>query len=465
MAAPALQFWLRLPRAILNPMQMDYPGPNGLRRRPQIWLQLTLLIGFLFCLVLGVGALAAVVLLQTEPATDAGLPPVAAFPRTQIVPHHALMQLAGDPPLAIAYQALQAGELDTAYAVALFTPELTDAQRLALLLQLGRRYLDAGQPETAVTAFDLAQSVTVLGIALTPIERSQALLQIATGYLDAEKPEAARAAAVQTRRLGVQTPGLLPAQRAQIFESLRPVAKRLEDTSLSQEIDDLANNPYLTPGGVLRASRWITLTEAVAPDPAVDAATTTRLQAARALADRIAFTGGIDVDPERQTLTAALVAEDQARGAAFQRAVGAGLTLNQQIGLLHERRAWLALKARIALGGFGMALAPEWEAAPQAILQELAATTNNLITVVENLITTLPEPAAQAMLRSEALTWLAGQSALGLLPGVSPLELSDRLRTAQNELTRLGAPLALPITYDRSAQPPGFRIVPPELLQ
>lgn len=444
-------------------MQLEYP--RRARRRPQVWLQLTLLIGFLFCLVLGVGALAALVVVQTEPPAQKTESPLAAFPRSQIVPQHALMQLTGDPADALAYQALAAGELDLAYTIALFTPEMSDMRRLTLWIQLGARYLDANRPDDAIQAYLLARSTAILGRNLTTLERSQALLQITDGLLDAQAQAAALDSAVQAKRLATQTPDLLPAQRSQIFENLRTPAQRLGDSAFEQEVKDLARNPYLSPQAQVLAGRWISLTEAVAFDPAVDAALTTRRQAARVLADRITLTGGIDIDPERQTLAGALTAEDQARAAAYQRALSAGLSLPQQFYLLQERRAWLALKTRIALGGFGMALVPEWDQNAPAIVQELGGVTNNTVSVVEAIIGTLADPVAQAMLRVEALTWLAQQLELGMLPNVTSTQLSDQLRVAQAELTRLGAPLALPIAYDRDASPPGFRYVAPEAIQ
>ncbi|HXF64604.1 MAG TPA: hypothetical protein VNK95_23435 [Caldilineaceae bacterium] len=453
----------------LDRLELEYPEQRRLRRRPQAWLQLTLLIGFLFCLLLGVGALAALMLLQTEPAIDENASPLASFPRQQIIPHHALAQLAGDPPAALAFQALQAGELDTAFAISLFTTELADTQRLALFLQLARRYVETERPEEAILAYHLARSTAILGASLTTLERSQALLQIAEGLLDAGNREAALDAAVQARRLAVQTPDLLPAQRSQVFESLRPIARQLEDPAFLAEINDLVRNPYLSPSGVLLVSHWLTLTaaltETMAPDPAVSAAVAARTQAARVLADRIAFTGGVDIDPERQTLAAALLAEDQARGAAFQRTLAAGLSLNQQFGLLLERRSWLALQTRIALGGFGLSLVPEWEANAQTLRDELASTTTNLMAVVEAITASLPEPADQALLRAQALTWLAQQAELGMLPPEAPGSISEELRVAQTELARLGRPLALPVGFEREATPPGYRYIPPETVQ
>jgi hypothetical protein len=445
-------------------MELGYAKPQRLRRRPHYWLQVTLLVGFLFCLLLGLGALAMLVLLRDEQPAASRSAPAVTFPRDQIVPNHALMQLAGDPASALAYQAIQAGELDTAYAIALFDVAATDPQRLALLLQLGRRYLDAARPEDAAAALNLARSTATLGRDLSPQEQSQALVQIADALLNAEADAAALDVATQAMRVAAQAPELLPAQRSQIFESLRPLAERLNDDLFDQQINELARNPYLSPTGVLVDTDWITLTQSLPPDPAVEAAIAARGQAARVLADRIALTGGIDIEPERQSLAAALTAEDAARAIAVQQGLGAGLAPEQQLALLLDRRAWLALKARVALGGFGLTVAPEWEATASAILDELSATTMNAAALIDAMAAARPQPVDQAMLRTDALYWLAQQVEFGLLTGVTSQDLGERMRLAQSEMARLGTPPALPILLDDAAEPPGFRVAPPSAL-
>jgi hypothetical protein len=212
------------------------------------------------------------------------------------------------------------------------------------------------------------------------------------------------------------------------------------------------------------ADRWLTLGLPLAAEPSLDNAAAVRRQAARALVDRLAA-GAADDEPERQTLAAALTAEDQAQTAAYQSRLGAGLSLAEQFTLLQERRAWLALKLRTASGGFGLSLVPEWEAQPAAIRQELAATTNNIVNVVEAIIATETDPIAQATLRVQTQLWLAQQADLGFYPDRSLEELGNQLRFAQAELLRLGSPPALPVFYAPEATPPGFRFGSPAALQ
>ncbi|MCC6457857.1 MAG: hypothetical protein IT328_23075 [Caldilineaceae bacterium] len=446
-------------------MQLEYENANPSPRRRHVWLQLTLLIGFIFCLILGVGALSALFLLQTEPETPPGVSQLAALPTDQIAPHHALVQLTGDPSKALAYQALQAGELDLAYAITYFAVDLNDSDRLALWLQLGRRYLAMQRMAQGTQAYANARAVVVLGPSLSFNERSQALLQIADELLKVNAIPQALDAAIQVKRLAEQTPDILPAQRSQIFETLRRLSTQLGDATFEADVDAAARNPYITPPGVLLISRWSTLAEPLATDPTVLEAISLRQQAARAFAERIALTGGLDTEPERQTLATALVNEDQARNAAFQRTLSSGLTLGQQFSLLQERRNWAALKLRIAAGAFGTPILPEWEANMSSLQRDLSSANNNLLVVVEALTVAQPDPVAQAMLRVETQMWVAQQMEIGLVTDRTLVDLSDQLRFLQGELTRLGAPLALPVAYGADAVSPGFRFLPFNTLQ
>jgi hypothetical protein len=441
-------------------MELQYGTVQPSTRRRHVWLQLTLLIGFIFCLIIGVGALAALFLLKTEPKDAPALSPLATLPVDKIAASHALAQLAGDPAKALAYQALQAGELDLANAITFFSVDLTDSDRLALWLQLGRRYLAAENTEQGIRAYNHARTVAILSANLTFIERSQALLQIADDLLKVQATAPALDTAIQAKRLAEQTPDILPAQRSQVFETLRQMSGQLNDTSFTDQIDASARNPYLTPPGTALISRWSTLAQPLSEDPAVSDAVKLRRQAARALADRIAATGGIDIDPERQTLMNALLNEDHVRSAAFQRMISSGINLGQQFTLLQSQREWAALKLHVAARAFGISVVPQWEAALPQIQQELASANNNLLVVVEAITTAQSDPVAQAMMRVETQLWVAQQTELGLVADRTLTDISDQMRYLQSQLSQLSEPLALPVALESGSTPPGFRFQP-----
>jgi hypothetical protein len=440
-------------------MELDYPKRPPLHRNPNLWLQMTLLIGFIFCLLLGVGALTALVLLRSEPAspTTAVREPLAL---AQITAQHALRQLAGDPADALAYQALPAGELDLATAIAVYTVDLPAPVRLTILLQTGRRYLAAGRSADAIQSYHLARTLAVTMPSLTFSERSQALIQIADGLGAAEASAEAADAAVQALRVAEQTPDLLPAQRSQVAETLLSLADELRDSALRGQVNALLRDPYYTPAGTLLPTQSAPLGEPLDPDPEVGAAVIRREQAAAILVERMRITGGIDFEPERNALAVALLEEERTRALAFQRATGTALTPGQQYTLLDQRRAWTALRLRIAYGAFGIDLLPEWSANRQAILQEYAAVTNNMITVAEALLVAGDDPVTSMQQRIAHHLWLVQQAEIGLYLDRPLLELDERLRHLQRELANLGAPLSLPVAYDDQAQPAGFRIMP-----
>lgn len=439
------------------PMQIDLARERTARRsRP--WVEVTLVSGFVFSLLLGLVALGALLILQREEPLSLTTPPLQTIQPDRVIPQLALAELAGDPAEALAYQAAAAGESETARAIALFTTHWQGSERLGLLLHLGRRFAEEEAGADAASLFNLARSAAILDPALSASERSLALVQAANGLHNAGESAAALDAATQALRVAEQAPGLLPAQRSQILESLRPLARQLGDRTFTQELAELARNPFIDDRGVLLPGRWPSLATDLVYDPDVQAAVEQRELAARLLADRILLTGGADIAPEIAALASALVAEDQIRNEYYRRSLAAGLPLEQQFALLQDRRAWAALRLRTAMLGFGISLVPEWEQAAAQIEQELGVATANLNLIVEAQANALPEPADQVLLRAEGLFWATQQMELGLYPGGVAADLDAQLGDAQSELERLGSPLALPVAYDAAAMPPGFRI-------
>ncbi|MFN3981117.1 MAG: hypothetical protein ACK4SA_12120, partial [Caldilinea sp.] len=270
-------------------------------------------------------------------------------------------------------------------------------------------------------------------------------------------------AATQATRIAAQSPGLLPAQRSALFTELRSVVESLPRAdsavvSLRALLADYARNPYLTGAGMVVTPTLTTFPQLIAYDSLTQEKIATRRQAARILADRIDFTGGVDIEPERQALAQALIEEDQARTQFYQNP--GEISRGQQLWLLLDRRAWLVEKLRIALGGYGVTIVPEWEAQVGAIRSELAAAHGFLNTVMAAYATEQPSALEKTVLQIETQHWLAAQAMRGLYPNAPTANISEVLRGLQDELKRQGDPLALPIIYEENANPPGFRIQP-----
>lgn len=433
------------------------PAPRAPRARRR-WLEVLLLAGFLLSVVAGLIALAVLWSLSQRPATP---PAAAAFDLLEperVQPGLAVRALAGDPPAALAAQAIRAGELPTAAALLLFDAQTEGSARAALWRRLGQALQAQGEDAKAALAHRQLLAAGKLDLELHSLERSQSLIQAADGFLAAGDLAAARAAATQARRVVAQSPDLLPAQRSQLLGTLKPVVAQLDAPSLAAEVDDLLRNPFLDPGGVLLTSTWASLSAAPPADALLDAAVAARQQAARDLADRQVLTNGSDVAPEVERLGGALLAEDQVRAQRAQAINAQSISLQQQLGLLIEQRHWRALKLQVANRAFGLTLVPQWEANAEALRQELAANAGSIGTVAAALAAAQPTPLEQNLLRAEAGYRAALQSELGLSPSADNNRIADELRIAATELERLGVVLALPIAYEPDAYPPGFLI-------
>lgn len=443
---------------------MHTAGVTTRKRRRR--LELILIISFVLCLLVGLSALSALLLLRSPQSDAMADSPLMLLRPEEIVPELALQQLAGASAEPLAYQAINAGELETALAILLFSTDIPSQPRSVLVDRLPRRYRELAQDQRAADVIHLTRSVSILDPRLPALERAQMLTLAAETLLAADEIDAARDAVIQAKRIGEQAPELLPTQRSQIFEQLRPLALEIDDPLLMQEISELVRNPLLNPPGAPMATHLFTLGEPVDPNPALIEAIQTRQVAANALINRIfAIAGSVrdselaeNTVPERQALEQALLNEDRIRREHLDATINS-VSPGQQLTLLRSYRAWLALKARIAYLGFGLSLVPEWENETETILQELTAITNGMKNVADGFLNSLETSVDNASLRVETLIWLALQTELGLAPYADTAQIDTELRFAQDELGRQqNAPVALPIYYDQDAVPVGFRI-------
>lgn len=446
----------------MNMYSVESEEPDDIENRGgKPWLEITLLTAFIVSLLVGLSSLAIYLVYAGGSGPDLAADPLRAFEPEKVVPALAIKQLSGDPANALAYQALNAGELTTAHALAIFDTVAMGPQRSGLMNQLARSLQTAGSPEQAAQVYRLTQALAILDATVSPNERNQMLIQVAEGFLTAEQTEAAADSVYQALYMGARLPDLLPAQRSAIFTNLIPIAEALGDDQLLETVEELARNPFIDTNGTLPSPKLPFLAESLPPEETLLTAKANRQQSAKQLTDRLQFTGGTDVEPERQALEAALRYEDQVRNEYFSRTIGAGLTPQQQVWLLNEQRGWAALKVQIALRGFGMSLVPEWERNSELLLQNLNTISSNMDIALDALAKAQPTPEEQSALEAEGSQWLALQSDLGLYPGAPVSSLSQRLELAQTTLTGLGQPLALPVLHKADATPPGFRIKPP----
>ena len=435
------------------------------------WLELTLLIGFLLSLVLGVGALAVIFVLGDVAEPVAPGDPLAALQADRIPPEYALLELAGDPTIALARQAIDAGQVETAYAQIVFATDLSDSQRTGLLLLLGRRMRENNLPDRAAGVYGLVRTTAVLSPSLTPTERAQALVESADGLLAVGKSAAALEVADQARSVAAQTGDLLPVQRTQIFRSLTPIYESAGATDRVREMGELQRSAGPTDPGVVLPDLWQSLSQ---PYVSTGATAETELQnvallaqaeadrrnAAQILLERVRLTDGLDIEPEREALIQALFNEDRMRGEIFQLGRAAGPPLAEQHWLIQEQRRWQAQKVRMGLGGYGLRLAPDWSANPVLLLQDLGNSTADLQAILAAQVNAQTDPVGAVVLRHQTLAWLAMQIESGLYPGsrTSGLdgEIGASILATQAQLAQMGYPLALPLSFTPNSEDPAY---------
>lgn len=434
--------------------------PHRSRRRS--WVQSLLLLGFIICLTVGLLALGTLWWLYRAPTTmSTGTTALSTFQPEHIVPSLALMQLAGDPVEALAYQAINAGETETSRALTWIGLTQMAPARIALLLKLATAAAAEEQPATAQALYQQVRALAVLDSALSPLARSQALLRCVSGLLDLNEQAAARDVAQQVLIIVKQAPDLLPAQRNQILRDLQSLTLPLRtEDAFHRELTELIRNPYLSLNTTLFSGQWPTLTETSALDPLLVSVAAERQQAARAFAQRLLQVQPLDAEAERQRLILALSIEDQERAAYFyQISATQNLTFSLQFLALEQQRDWLITKLAVAQQLYGVSLIPEWETDQSAIVQALAQVTADLQQQLLTLAQSQSTPEQQVAQRFYALTWLAQQIEFGLYPQSNAAEVGEQLRVLQGEMAQLNLTPALPVAYVTDRTPPGFRII------
>jgi len=429
-------------------------------RPGRLWLQLLLFGGFFLSLLIGLGALLGLYFLpslEQETALVASDPLLLVEP-ARIPPHLALLQLAGADGDGLVRQAATAGESALAYSILIYDGALSPSRQANELLRVGRQFLAAEDSLRAVAAFDRARAAALFALPMPPLERGQLLARSGEGLLQAGDVGGALQSALQAQHVAAQAAGLLPAQRVQLLQAAEPIIRGHGNSEEMQRLNELLRAPGQTPLRVALISRLPELRVGYLPPAPLVALREERIAAAQALIDRILLTGGQDIEPERAGLVQALLAEDALHTEIYAGWNSPALPLAERHGLLFGYREWLLVKLQAAEGGFGLRLVENWETDKDAIRIGLGLVMGEMNALMNAQIDEDPDPASRAILRLEALQWLAFQAEMGFYPNAPLGDISSRMETTQAELETLGLPPDLPLFYDAGAAPPGFRI-------
>ncbi len=411
---------------------------------------LYVLIGGLVLLAIaGLALLAAYFYLGRQPAAPAApVNPLDTVRVAQVAPDLAVLGLAGEPDDRVIRAALDAGEMETAYAGLVHSILLPDTVRAGHWLLLAGRYgaPDAAaanktvDPARAALAYELALDQAALSPGLGDVTRAGLSLQVAKGLAALNgKPGApgagiiARLALKQAENIARYSLTLLPSQRhdtlQQVVADYRALGDRQAAAALQSQIVAASVGPgvKVPPSADLLAR----LRGSVVLPGAVTEKMLARQQAAATMAAQWL---PASVDARRElttTLGAALASEDAARS-TFYETLG-DLSQADQLAMLHDRINWLSTKYRVARGAYGVSLVPDWESQADAITTQLSAAYTDLINGYGRQLDTLPASDATAgrlQLLQQALLW----TRLGLFPDPVEPTLRTQLIDASHQL-------------------------------
>jgi hypothetical protein len=272
----------------------------------------------------------------------------------------ALLSLAGAPDEQVLALALQTGEAETVRALLAFSADLSDQERLNGWLWLAYHCQKAEQTQHAAQAYRMAGNGAVLSAQLPALLRAETLLTAGQQLIALHDKSSAHFYLGQAALVGAHAQRLTNYHRRALLERLVPLSlqaggRRDDWSALSKAV---AKGTTSKGGGVAPCQR-------VAPGydaGLVNARNTRRAAAAAWLA---ALSSNPDTTRERDALHQALLAEDAA--------VQAYLKQHTDPAARQTRLRWLLLKRRIAAGGIGDRLVPEWTANGAQIRAQLSA--------------------------------------------------------------------------------------------
>jgi hypothetical protein len=348
-----------------------------------------------------------------------------------VAPDLAVLTLAGETDDRVIRAALQAGEIETAYAGLAYSVLLPDAVRTGHWLLLADHFAPLDEKRAGL-CYRVALDLAALSPELNDMARADASLQVARGYLALGQPWAARLALAQAENIARYSLTLVPAQRQTILKQITAMYRQMGDKQAVAALGEqgpavrLSGSPPLLP----------TLRGTVVLPASVTAAIVTRQVAAAQLASHWPLSAPSARTALAEELAQALVAEDRARSEFYAEA--GQLPMDSRLALLHDQITWLTIKYRVARGAYGMTLVPDWSDQSEAIHSALVTAYTDLINGYGQQLDTLGPaeavPARVELLR-QGLLW----TRLGLFPDHAEEALSQQLSEASRQLwTRQG---------------------------
>jgi len=378
----------------------------------------------------------------------------------EIDPALALSSLGGMPESDVILEAIDKDRPETALASLLFHPTLTNNETAGGFLQLAMTYGNQDKNK-ATFSNKMACQVATLAPNMPDTVRADIFLQAGEGLIELDEPSLAKLCLNQAFTIASKSPFLQAAHRRDIFERLQKNYIIFGERELARESLNLsANPPQLTL--ITEEQTVLPKNEAVPVPQDIQEVEANRWRAAQELAALLVERGGTAPQEVIDTLTEALIAEDQQKLSFYESEITKTTQLSKKIDFILAQIAWMSIKYRVARRGYGITLVPQWEAEAEQIRADLTKAYENLFTLYADLIVALPDvsridKAAEERLRSEIL---AGE--LGRYPNYPEEQRRKQLLDATEQLKTSQPAIGIFVGVDNIDNQQMYRLIPIE---
>jgi hypothetical protein len=380
--------------------------------RSWVLVALVAIIGLL--VVVGIASLGAFFMLRGQPFdVPEWQDPLTLVNAERVDPALAVAGLGGVPDSDLSAKALTQARADTAFAILVFSPTISDRESAGDFLLLASRYRDDERPDYAVACYRLAGTIATLSPDLPDTVRADTFVLAGEGLTDLGQFGLAQLYFDQAYNLATVSPYLQAATRRNVFQRLHQGYQAISDRERARVSLERSAEPFPVVT-VVEASPILPVAEAPLMALEVQQAEAKRWEAAQLLTSELVEYGG-RISAELVTaLGGALVGEDQAKLPYFDSQLAATPQLSVQISIVQARINWLVIKYRVARRGYGISLVPEWEAESEAIRADLTKSYELLFALYADLIVSMPDAeqidlATEEILRREILAGNLGR--------------------------------------------------------
>ena len=411
------------------------------------WLFLILVSGFLIFVLAGIVAFGAYFFTsRREVSLPAWSDPIAYAETEKVVPALALLPLAGVPSSEAFSQALEAGEIESAYAILVFSLDLSERERMGSFLLLARRYVEAKNATKAKLCYRQASGIATLSPVLSDFTRADAYLQVGRGLASLREQGEAKINYDQAYTIALYSPYLKKAHQKSILDKLVPAyesigePQRAEQALNQSAALDLEASDSTAPGSAGQEREFLLgrPNEPNSMPQEVAEAGAARRKAARDLSDYLLSTLKQPPDNLTANLAQALRTEDELRLSFYNAETAEPPMLLEKVAIAWHKVRWLTIKYQVAWGGYGFILVPEWEAQVAEIQSELSKAYEDLYALHGEQVIALPEADAIDRAWVEVLRQEIEVGRLGLYPNYPEEQLTAKLKEVTENLIAAG---------------------------